>query len=255
MSRTRKASLVAVIVVALAGADAMTASALTTRGFIGDGSLFVGRQQTDAGKIRGFASLHGVEPGQGLVVVGSKRRCANADEPGGRVFRFNLQAEADSDDVFETGQVNPVAPLRTARSVIYYDADQLELGSEIGCARRRRPPRGGALAFGVSPENQAAVGASQRADSSQINVIGSVHGLEPGTNYALLGSTLPCDQTHDTNEPTVFRVNVKTDTDSDDIYGRRTVAALRPLSEVVSMRLFTVAGREQRWCDEMPLGG
>lgn len=255
MGSRRKAFLIVVSALVLLAADASTASAVTTRGYTGTAFYVVARQKNDDSKIRITASMHDLGVGQEYALVGSRHRCSNADAPGGRVFRAKFAPDAGEDDIFLTGRVAARSPLRRMRSVVFYDVDALEPGNELGCARRTRVPANATFArtCGRLGELLGCVAAAQADGSSTIHVLGSIHGLTPSENYTLVGSTKPCAEAH-TNEAQVFRVNLRTDADSDDLFGTKSVNADLPLSQIRSVRLFTQPRRQQRFCDEVKLG-
>jgi hypothetical protein len=255
MASIRRAFPVLATVIVLLAAEASTASAVTTRGYTGAAFYVVARQKNDDSKIRIAASMHELTAGQEYALVGSRRRCSNVDQPGGRVFRADFAPDAGEDDIFMTGRVAAHLPLRRMRSVVYYDVDALEPGNELGCAKRSRPPRNGTLArsCGKLGELLGCVAARQADGSNTIGVVGSIHGLTPSESYTLVGSTKPCAEAH-TNEAQVFRVNLRTDADSDDLFGSRSVNADLPLSQIRSVRLFAQPRRQQRFCDEVKLG-
>jgi hypothetical protein len=253
MAPGRKAFVVLVTALALLAADASSASAVTTRSYTGAAYFVVARQKDDASKIRLAASMHGLTVGHDYFLVGTRRQCSNAAQTGGRVFRAKFAPDAGEDDIFLTGRVAARRPLRRMRSVLYYDVSDPTPGHELGCATRNKPANGTlARSCGRLGELLGCAAAAQADGSSTIHVVGSIHGLTPGTNYALIGSTKPCSEAH-TNEAEVFRVNLKTDQDEDDLFGAKSVNAGAPLSQIRSVRLFTQPHREQRFCDDMKI--
>jgi hypothetical protein len=251
----RRVFLAFVTALALLAADASAARAVTTRGYVEDSFYVVARQKNDDSKIRLAASLHDLAPGTEYSLVGSRRRCANADEAGGRIFRAKFAPAAGEDDIFTTGRVAARKPLRKMRSVLYYDARDLAHGRELGCAKRSKVSANGTLArtCGRLGELLGCVAAAQADGSSTIRVVGSIHGLTPRENYTLVGSTQPCSAEH-TNEAEVFRLNLRTDSDSNDLFEVDSVNAGAALDQIRSVRLLTQPRSQQRFCDEVKLG-
>jgi hypothetical protein len=251
----RKTFLFVVCALALLAADASTASAATTRDYTGSTMYVVARQKNDDSKIRIAASMHELTAGQEYTLVGSRRRCSNVDQAGGRVFRANFAPAAGEDDIFMTGRVAARMPLRKMRSVVYYDVDAKDPGQELGCAKRRKPPANGTLArtCGSLGSLLGCVAARQKDESSPIRVVGSLHGLTASENYTLVGSTQPCAAAH-TNETQIFRLNLRTENDSNDLFESKRVNADLPLAQIRSVRLLGQPRRQQVFCAEVTPG-
>jgi hypothetical protein len=98
------------------------------------------------------------------------------------------------------------------------------------------------------------VGALQKDGSSTIRVDISLHGLEPGHEYLVVGSRLTCRQTAtmavDGADFLVWQRTVKAAPGSDDVFRSGRVRARGRLATVKSVRVYERAGsrRPQRAC-------
>jgi hypothetical protein len=245
--------LILVIAVSIVAAHASAASATPTRTYAGDASYVVARQPNPDVKIRIVASLHDLDPGHDYVLVGSSHRCANADEPGGRVFRAPIRAATRADDVFTKGRVAARMPLRTMRSVLYYDENDVSPGQEVGCAARVKPPANSTTGrtCGRLGGLLGCVAATQEEGSNRIRLLASIHGLLKRERYVLVASTQPCGKPH-TDQDQVFGLVFNTQDGSDDVFSSRFVNAAAPLAKTRSVRLL-LRPDDQRFCDDMTI--
>ena len=249
-----RAPLIVVVAISIVAAHATAASAAPTRTYAGDSSYVVARQPNPDVKIRVVASLHDLDPSHDYVLIGSRYRCSNAEQPGGRVFRTPIRTATKSDDSFSKGRVAARTPLRTMRSVLYYDENDVELGSELGCAARLKPPANGTTGrtCGRLGRLLGCVAATQEEGSNRIRLVASIHGLLKRERYVLVASTQPCGKPH-ADENQVFRLVFNTQDGSDDVFSSRFVSAEAPLAKARSVRLLLRPDDEQRFCDDMTI--
>ena len=255
MKRARQISLAVAIALVVVGGDAASASAATREYSGAPQAAFyaVARQANDDSKIRIVASIHDLEAQHDYVLVGSRRRCPNAGEPGGRVFRAGIETDANRDDLFTRGRVAARKPLRKMRSVLLYERGAAAPGQELACAARIKPPADGMTArtCGRLGGLLGCVSAAQAADSNTIDVVASLHGLRIRKQYILVGSDQPCSEEH-TDDDQVFRLTLNTADGGDNKFGARSVKADAPLGEARSVRLFRLDApdRTLNFCED-----
>ena len=249
-----RAPLIVVVAISIVAAHTTAASAAPTRTYAGDSSYVVARQPNPDVKIRVVASLHDLEPEHDYVLVGSRHRCANADEPGGRVFRAPIRTATRADDVFSKGRVAARTPLRTMRSVLYYDENDVSPGQEVGCAARVKPPTNSTTGrtCGRLGRLLGCVAATQEEGSNRIRLLASIHGLLERERYVLVASTQPCGTPH-TDQDQVFGLVFNTQDGSDDVFSSRFANAEASLAKTRSVRLLLRPDDEQRFCDDMTI--
>jgi hypothetical protein len=187
----------------------------------------------DGDRARIAVSLHGVDPGTRYGVAGSAQPCS--ETLAGPTYRIGLGTPARS-DLFATARRRT----GSTRSVRIFTASPGGAPQQVACsAIDNSVPDGPVRVAGVFRRGvQGVVAGVRKGKRTHLTI--SLHGLEPGTAYTVVGSTRACSHGA-TKATTAYTIDLKNTTIS-SYFGE----ASRKARETKSVRL--LQGSKQVAC-------